>query len=95
MSVSRSLGATGVDGPIQAPGLLGRHVGKRSGDEFRGFGQLTLAGKPGRDTEARKPHATKVINNRVGGLDVLMDEALAVGLAKCYRETNGGANEAS
>ena len=87
--------AAGIDRAIHAPGLFGRHVGKGAGNDLGRRGRLALARQPGRNAEAGEPHVTGVVDECVRRLDVLMDEALPVDLAKCCRQTDGDAQEAS
>ena len=80
---------------VHAPGLLRGHIGKCAGDDLGRGGRQALAGEPGGNAEASEPNMTGVVDKYVLRLDVLMDEALPVGLAKCCRQTDGNAQEAS
>ena len=87
--------AAGIDRAIHAPGLFRGHVGKRAGNDLRRRGRLALAWQPGRDAEAGEPNVAGVVDECVRRLDVLMDEASPMDLAKCSRQTDGDAQEAS
>ena len=54
--------AAGVDRAVHPPGLLGRHVRKRAGDDFRRRQRLALARQPGGEAEAGEP-------DMAGGID--------------------------
>ena len=86
--------APGIDRAVHAPGLFRGHVGERAGDDLGRRGRLALAGEPGRDAEAGEPHVTGVVDERVRGLDVPVDDALPVGLSKRCRQADGDAQEA-
>src|SRR5260370_266327 len=47
--------AAGIDRTVHAAGLLGCHVGERSGAELGWFGQLAFTWKPRRDPKAHEP----------------------------------------
>jgi hypothetical protein len=78
---------------VHAPGLLGRHVGKCAGYDFRRRGRRALAGKPGREAKSGEPHATGIVDKRICRLHVLMNDASPVSLAERRRETDGNAQE--
>ena len=80
--------APGIDGSIHAPGLFRGHIGKRAGNDFRRRGRLALARQPGGDAKAGEPHVSRLIDERVCGLHVLMDEALPMDLPKSRRQTD-------
>ena len=86
--------APGIHRAIHAPGLFRGHVGKCAGNDLGRRGRQALAGEPGRDAKAGEPHVPGVVDKCVRGLDVLMDEALPVGLAKRCRQADGNAQEA-
>ena len=45
--------AAGIDRAVHAPGLFGRHVGERAGDDLGRLGRLALARQARGDAEAR------------------------------------------
>ncbi len=47
--------AAGIDRAVHAPGLLGRHVGERAGDDLGRLGRLPLARQARGDAEAGEP----------------------------------------
>src|SRR6516165_12106100 len=68
--------AAGVDRTVHSSGLLGRHVGKRASERLWRLGRLSLAREARGDTEPGEPHpAGRAIDQDVGRLDVLVDEA--------------------
>ena len=85
--------AAGVHRAVHAPGLFRGHVGERAGDDLGRLGRQALAGQPRRDAEAGKPYLTSLADQNVLRLDVLMDEALPMGLAKRRRQADGDRQE--
>ena len=80
--------AAGVDRSVHAAGLLRGHVGERAGDKLRRVGRLALARQPRGDAETHEPCLPgRGVYEDVGRLDVLVDEAAAVHLAQCGRQT--------
>ena len=86
--------AAGVDRSVHAASLLGRHVGKRAGDDFRRRGRLALARQPRRNAEAGEADVAGGVDERIRRLDVLVDEAMPVDLAERCRQADGEAQEA-
>jgi hypothetical protein len=67
--------ASGIDRAIHSSGLLGRHVGERSGDELGWFGRLALALKARSDAKTRQPGLSGGgIDDEIGRLEILVDE---------------------
>ena len=67
--------APGIDRPVHAAGLLGRHVGQCSRDHLGRLGGLALARQAGRDAEAGQPdRAGRGVDEDVGRLDIFVDE---------------------
>src|ERR1700726_534643 len=87
--------AARIDRAVHPAGLLGRHVGERAGNDLRRRGHLALLRQPRRDPESGEPDVAGVIDEDVRGLDVLVDEAVPVDLAKRRRQSNGNAQEPS
>ena len=78
--------AAGVDRPVHAAGLLGRHVGEGAGDDVQGRGRLAFARQAGGHAEAGEPDIAGGVDQHACRLDVLMNEALPVDLAERSRE---------
>src|SRR5258708_7033404 len=74
--------ATGIDRPVHAAGLLGRHVSKRSGNDLRWRGCLALAWQPRRYAKTREPDVARGIDQQMRGLDVLVDKPTLMDLAQ-------------
>ena len=86
--------APGIDRPVHAAGLFGRHVGERPGDHLGRLGGLALARQTRGDAEAGQPdRAGRGVHEDVGRLDVLVDEAPLVELAQRGRQADGHAQE--
>ncbi len=79
-----------VDRTIHPPGLLRRHVGECSGDEFGNLGRLALAGQPGRNPEPGEPRIAGVVDENIRRLDILMYEAVLMDLTECFCQPDGG-----
>ena len=87
--------AAGIDRAVHPAGLFRRHVGERPGDHLGRRGGLALARQTRRDAEAREPDAAGCrVDQDIGRLDVLVDEALPVHLAECGRERDRDAHDA-
>ena len=88
--------AAGVDRAVHPPGLFGRHVGKRSGDDLGRLGRLALAGQARSDAEPGEPHLSiRAVHQDIGWLDVLVDEAALMELAQSRGNSDRQAQEAS
>ena len=76
---------------IHAPGLFRRHVLKRAGNKVWRYGRLPLSRQLGRDAKAGEPCVSVVVDESVGGLQFLMDEALSVDVTErgCQADGNG------
>ena len=75
--------AAEVDRAIHSPGLFGRHIGERAGDNLGRLGRLTLARQTRGDAEPGEPRpSVGAVDQDVGRLDVLVDEAALVRLAQ-------------
>ena len=85
----------GINRPIHAAGLFGRHIGEGAGNHLRRCGCLTLVRKLRRNSEAGEPYVFVVVVEHIRRFDVLMDESLPVDLAECFRQANGNAQKAS
>ena len=86
--------AAGVDRAIHATGLLRRHVGERAGDEIGRLGRLAFAGQPRCDAKSGQPgSAVGGIHDRVGWLDILVDQAALMESAQRGCQSNGDAKE--
>ncbi len=86
--------AAGIDRAVHAAGLLRRHVGERPGDHLGRLGGLALARQPRGDAEADQPYgAGRGVDQDVGRLDVLVDEAPLVEPAQRVRQADGDAQE--
>ena len=87
--------AAGVDRAVHPPGLFGRHVGQRAGDDLRRLGRLTLARQTRGDAEPGKPRpSVRAVHQDIGRLDVLVDEAALVRLAERGDNPDGETQEA-
>ncbi len=84
----------GIDRPIHATGLFGRHVSQCSGNNFGRLGGLAFARQSRGNPEAGEPHfmGCKVYEN-VGRLDVFVDEPSPVELTQSCRQVNCQAKE--
>src|ERR1700686_4608702 len=87
--------AARIDRAVHPAGLLGRYIGERAGNDLRRRGRLALLRQPRRDPESGEPDVAGVIDEDVRGLDVLVDEAVPVDLAKRRRQSDGNAQEPS
>jgi len=86
--------AARIDRAVHPSGLLGRHIGQRAGDGLRRLEPLSLARKPRGDAEAGEPHFTVgAVDQDIGGLEVLLDEAAVVGLAQGRGHADGDAQK--
>ena len=84
--------AARIDRPIHAPGLFGGHVGERPGDDLGRLRRLALARQPRGDAKARQPDLPgRPVDEHMGRLDVLVDQAPPVELAQRGREPDGEA----
>ena len=88
--------AAGIDRAVHPPGLLGRHIGERAGDDLGRLGRLTLARQTRGDAEPGEPRpSVRAVHQDIGRLDVLVDEAALVRLAHGRGDADGEAQEAS
>ena len=88
--------AAGIDRAVHPPGLFGRHVGQRAGDDLGRLGRLTLARQTRGDAEPGEPRpSVRAVHKDIGRLDVLVDEAALVRLAQRGGDADGEAQEAS
>ncbi len=86
--------AAGVDGPVHAPRLLRRHVGERPGNRLGRRRLLMFFRQHRRNAEpSQMDGAGRHVDNHIGRLDVLVNEAPIVQLADCAREGDGKAQE--
>ena len=86
--------AAGIDRTIHAAGLLGRHVGEGAGNDLRRHGRLALVRQLGRNPEAGEPDVAGVVDEHIRRLDVLVDKAVPMDLAECFRQANSDAQDA-
>ena len=87
--------AASIDRAIHATGLFRRHIGQRASNNLGRYRRLALARHLGRNPEAGKPHLAGVVDQHIRRLDVLMNEPRPMDLAKCGRQADGNAQEAS
>ena len=88
--------ATRIDRAVHPPGLFGRHIGERAGDDFGRLGRLTLARQTRGDAEPGEPgQSVRAVHQDIGRLDVLVDEAALVRLAQRGDDADGEAQEAA
>src|SRR5215813_4149037 len=86
----------GVDGAIHASGLFRRHVGERAGNGLGRMWGLTLASEARCDAKAGQPHfAGRLVEQDVGWLDILVDEATLMKFAECEHNGDGETEKAS
>ena len=84
--------AARIDRSIHPPGLFGRHVGQCARDELGRGGRLALARQARRDAKAQEPDlAGRPVDEHMGRLDILVDQAPPVELAQRDREPDGDA----
>src|SRR4051794_31140971 len=69
-----------VDGAIHPPSLLGGHIRKRAGNNFRWYGRLAFVRELGRNPESGKPYVSNIVDEHVGRFYVLMYKAVAMDL---------------
>ena len=86
--------AAGIDRPIHAAGLFGRHVGEGAGNDLRRRGRLRLARHLGCNPEAGQPDVAVAVDEHVRRLDVFMNKAAPMNLAECCRQANSDAQDA-
>ena len=87
--------AARVDRAVHSPGLFGRHIGERAGDDLGRLGRLTLARQTRGDAEPGEPRpSVRAVHQDIGRLDVLVDEAALVRLAQRGGDADGEAQEA-
>ncbi|MGY4421935.1 hypothetical protein ACVWY2_004384 [Bradyrhizobium sp. JR6.1] len=67
--------AAGIDGPVHAAGLLGRHIGQRACDRLRWFELLTLTRQARCEAESGDPDLVGFGHQKICGLQVLVDQA--------------------
>ena len=88
--------AAGIDRAVHPPGLFGRHIGERAGDDLGRLGRLPLARQTRGDAEAGEPDlSARAVHQDIGRLDVLVDEPGLVDLAQGDRDADGEVQEAS
>ena len=81
-----------IDRPVHPSGLFGRHVGQCARDELGRGGRLALAGQGRRDAKAQEPDlAGRPVDEHMGRLDILVNQAPPVQVAQRHREPNGDA----
>ncbi len=86
--------AVRIDRAVHPSRLLGRHIGQSAGNGFGRLERLSLARKPRGDAEAGEPHFTVgAVDQDIGGLEVLVDEAAVVGLAQGRGHADGDAQK--
>jgi hypothetical protein len=85
--------AARINRAIHAAGLLGRHVGEGPGNDLRRRRRLRLARQLGRNSEASEPYVAGIVHQHIRGLDVLMNEAVSMDLAKGSRQADSDAQE--
>ena len=87
--------AARVDRAVHPPGLFGRHIGERAGDDLGRLGRLTLARQTRGDAEPGEPRpSVGAVHQDIGRLDVLVDEAALVRLAERRGDADREAQEA-
>ena len=86
--------AAGIDRPVHAAGLLGRHVGERPRDPLRRSRGLAFARQAGRNAETRQPHAAGCgVHKDIRRLEVLVDQPLRVHPTDHSRKRDGNTQE--
>ncbi len=86
--------AARIDRTIDAAGLLRRHVGQRPGHDFGRRAAVLVLGRARGDAEAGEPDAAEIpVDEHVGRLDVLVNEAAGVHVAARHRERDRDAQE--
>jgi len=88
--------AAGIDRAVHSAGLFGGHVGEGAGDGLGRLGRRSLSKQPRGDAEPGEPDFVgHAVDEDIGRLDVLMDEAAPMRLAESARNADGQAQEAS
>ncbi len=86
--------AARVDGAVHAPGLFGRHVGRRAGDHLRRPQRLAFALQPRRKGEAGEPRRTGVeVDEHVAWFQVPVHQARIVRAAQGRCDSDGDLKE--
>ena len=87
--------AAGVDRPVHASGLFGRHVGEGAGNGLGRCGGLPFAGQAQGDAEPSEPDFLgRAVHQDIGRLDVLVGKAAPMHLAESRRDIDGEAQAA-
>ena len=88
--------AAGVDRPVHASGLFGRHVGERAGDEFGRCRRLPFARETRGEAEPGEPDlSVRAVHQEMGGLQILVHEAARMELAERSGDAHGQRQEAA
>jgi hypothetical protein len=80
---------TRVHRAIHAAGLLRRHVGESARDRFRRDRDLSFTQQARGDAKTGQVHGPCRVHQRIGGLDVPVDQPTCVDLADRRREADG------